>query len=121
MRCEDVVVEHAVIEVDTRGRVQRWSAGAETLFGYRAADVLGASVGFLVPEHLRDAHWAGFHRAMRNPKVRDMAADLPVVCSDGQVRIFAGRLLVLSDALGQALGALAIYAAPGTTGHRPFG
>lgn len=58
---------------------------------------------------------------MGEPVVRDLAADLPVLCADGTIRVFAGRLLVLSDALGGALGAMAIYTDTGTTGVRPFG
>ncbi|MFD9219631.1 hypothetical protein ACFWDI_06295 [Streptomyces sp. NPDC060064] len=75
----------------------------------------------VVPEHLREAHWAGFRRAMEEPAIKDLAADLPVLCADGQVRTYAGRLLVLSDGLGKALGALAIYASEGSTGVTPFG
>jgi len=55
------------------------------------------------------------------PTIKDLAADLPVLCADGEVRHFAGRLLVLSDGLGTAIGALAIYASAGTTGVQPFG
>jgi hypothetical protein len=65
-------------------------------------------------------HWAGFRRAMEAPQVKDLAADIPVLCADGQVREFAGRLLVLSDGLGAALGAMGIFAANGTTGIKPF-
>jgi hypothetical protein len=61
------------------------------------------------------------HRAMAQPQAKDMAADLPVQCADGQVRAFPGRLLVLSDGMGVALGAIGIYAPTGTTGRRPFG
>ncbi len=111
---------HAVIQTDTDGRIQSWNAGAEEMFGYPAAMALGSLVDLIVPEHLRDAHWVGFHRAMTEPKIKDLAADMPVLCSDGQVREFAGRLLVLSDALGTAIGALAIYASDGTTGNHPF-
>lgn len=75
----------------------------------------------LVPEHLRDAHWRGFRRAMINPTIKDLAADIPVRCADRQLRTFAGRLLVLSDGLGVALGAIAIFTDGGTTGLRPFG
>ncbi len=57
---------------------------------------------------------------MGSPAVRDLAADLPVLCADGEIRIFAGRLLVLSDAVGVALGALAIYTDDASTGLRPF-
>lgn len=113
--------DRAVIETDTDGVIRRWNAGAEVLIGYPAGDVLGHPIDVIVPEQLRAAHWAGFHRAMREPVVKDLAADLPVLCADGQVRRFAGRLLVLSDGLGTALGALAIFTGDGSTGNLPFG
>lgn len=111
--------QHAVIVADASGVIRRWNEGAVALFGYLAEEATGQSLDLVVPEHLREAHWAGFHRAMPEPKVKDLAADLPVRCSDGEVRAFAGR--VLSDGLGTALGATAIYAATGSTGVRPFG
>jgi PAS domain S-box-containing protein len=111
---------HAVVATDREGVITRWDAGATTLFGHSAQAVVGRPVDLLVPEQLRDAHWTGFHRAMENPVVKDLAADLPVVCADGVIRTFAGRLLVVSDGLGIALGAMAIYTDAGTTGTRPF-
>ena len=113
--------QHAVIAADVEGVITWWSAGAEEMFGYPAVEVVGRRVDLIIPEHLREAHWQGFGRAMRNPRIKDMAADLPVLCADGEVRSFAGRLLALSDGLGVALGALAIYSRTGTTGLRPFG
>lgn len=115
------MVDHAVIVADVDGVITYWGSGAEELLGYRADEALGRYVDILIPEHLRAAHWSGFHRAMLTPQVKDMAADLPVLCADGQVRTFPGRLLVLSDGLGVALGAMAIYASSGTTGVHPFG
>lgn len=112
---------HAVIVADTSGVICQWTGGAEELFGYRRDEAIGHSLDLVVPEHLREAHWVGFHRAMKQPKVQDLAADLPVLCADGEVRSFAGRLLVLSDGLGTAIGAMAIYASEGSTGVRPFG
>ena len=112
---------HAIVITDRDGMIVSWDAGAEVLFGHSAAQVVGRPVDMVIPAHLRQAHWAGFHRAMRSPTIRDRAADLPVLCADGEVRTFAGRLLVLSDALGVALGAMAIYTDTGTTGFRPFG
>jgi len=111
----------AVVVTDTDGTITSWNDGAEALFGHARADAVGRPVDLIVPEHLRDAHWAGFRRAMAEPRVRDMAADLPVSCADGEVRTFAGRLLVLSDGLGVALGAMAVYSPSGSTGVRPFG
>jgi PAS domain S-box-containing protein len=111
---------HAVVTVDTDGVVTGWDDGADTLMGHLARDAIGRRVDFIVPGPLRAAHWAGFEGAMRQPKVKDMGADLPVLCADGTVREFAGPLLVLSDGLGVAIGAMAIYTDSGTTGLHPF-
>jgi PAS domain S-box-containing protein len=116
-----VMTAHAIVVVDTVGRITRWSPGAEALFGHSAADAVGQSLDLIVPGALRARHWAGFKRAMRAPQVKDLAADIPVLCADGQVKQFAGRLLIVSDGLGVALGAIGIFAAEGTTGIKPFG
>ena len=112
---------HAVVVTDRDGVIRYWDIGATTLFGHLERAVVGRPVDLLVPEHLREAHWSGFRRAMQTPAVvKDLAADLPVVCADGATRVFAGRLLVLSDGLRVALGAMAIYTDAGTTGIQPF-
>lgn len=115
------MVVHGVIVADTSGCITEWSAGAEALFGYSAHEAVGHSLDLIVPEELQDAHWRGFRRAMADPQVKDLAADLPVHCADGVIGHFPGRLLTLSDGLGVALGAMAIYADTGSTGVRPFG
>ncbi|MQA84527.1 MAG: PAS domain S-box protein [Streptosporangiales bacterium] len=115
------MLDRAVVVADIHGTITQWNPGAQALFGYGSDQAIGHSLDVIVPEHLRQAHWAGFHRAMQHPQVKDLAADLPVLCADGEVRNFAGRLLVLSDGLGTAIGAMAIYTSQGTTGIRPFG
>jgi PAS domain S-box-containing protein len=115
------VTDHAIVVADVTGIITWWSPGAEALFGHSAAAALGQSLDLIVPDALRARHWAGFKRAMGAPRVKDLAADIPVLCGDGQVKEFAGRLLVLSDGLGVALGAMGIFAADGTTGIKPFG
>ncbi len=114
------MTDHAIVVADADGTITWWSPGAEVLFGHSAASAVGHSLDLIVPEALRARHWAGFHRAMEVPAVKDLAADIPVLCADGQVKEFAGRLLVLSDGLGAALGAVGIFAADGTTGIKPF-
>lgn len=111
---------HAVVIVDTDGVITSWNEGAVQLFGHAESAAVGQPVDLIIPEHLRQAHWEGFHRAMAAPQIKDMTADLPVLCSDGTIREFAGRLLALSDGLGTAIGAIAIYRAEGSTGARPF-
>jgi PAS domain S-box-containing protein len=115
------VTDHAIVVADADGTITWWSPGAEVLFGHSAASAVGHSLDLIVPDALRARHWAGFQRAMEAPRVKDLAADIPVLCADGQVKEFAGRLLVLSDGLGAALGAMGIFAAHGTTGIKPFG
>ncbi|MDQ8705081.1 PAS domain S-box protein [Streptomyces sp. LHD-70] len=112
---------HAIVVADTHGTITQWNDGAERLFGHSAPEAVGRKLDLLVPERLREAHWAGFGRAMAHPKIKDLAADLPVLCADGTERLYAGRLLVLCDGLGAPLGAMAIYASEGSTGVRPFG
>jgi PAS domain S-box-containing protein len=114
------VTDHAIVVADADGTIRWWSPGAEVLFGHSASFVRGHSLDLIVPDAFRARHWAGFHRAMEAPQVKDLAADIPVLCADGQVREFARRLLVLSDGLGAALGAMGIFAADGTTGIKPF-
>jgi PAS domain S-box-containing protein len=111
---------HATIRTDETGRITSWDAGAEELFGHTSDAAIGQPVDIIIPEALRAAHWTGFHGAMKDPHTKDMAADLPVLCADGTIREFAGRLLALSDALGVALGAMAIYTDEGSTGRKPF-
>ena len=114
------VTGHAIVIADADGTITWWSRGAELLFGHSAAAAVGQKLDLIVPEILRVRHWIGFQRAMQAPQVKDLAADIPVLCADGQVKEFAGRLLVLSDGLGTAIGAMAIFAAAGTTGFSPF-
>ncbi|SDS03108.1 PAS domain S-box-containing protein [Brevibacterium sandarakinum] len=73
---------HAVIIADTDGEVSQLNRGAETLFGYRADETIGNSLDLIVPKHLQEAHWASFHRAMSEPPIKDLAADLRARCSD---------------------------------------
>jgi PAS domain S-box-containing protein len=54
----------AFIFADRDGVIQVWNHGAETVFGYAAAEVLGKSLDVIIPERLQHAHWEGFRRAI---------------------------------------------------------
>jgi PAS domain S-box-containing protein len=86
------MAKHGVVVADVAGVISGWDAGAVELFGYTAGEAVGQRIDLIVPEHLRAAHWVGFERAMTEPRVKDLAADLPVLCSDGQIRVFAGLI-----------------------------
>jgi PAS domain S-box-containing protein len=103
-----------VVLADTSGCITSWDGGAEQLFGHRAADAVGATLDLIVPPDHREVHWAGFRRAMATGTCRlDRATtNLPVLCADGEVRLFPGRFVFLADARDVPAGAMAIYAEP---------
>lgn len=60
----------AVIVADINGSVRVWNRAAASLFGYSAEEIAGSSMDLIIPEKLRQAHWAGFHRAMETGTTR---------------------------------------------------
>lgn len=63
-------VSDALIYADPAGIIRRWNHGAEAVFGYCAAEVLGQSLDLIVPDRLRAAHWRGFHAAIESGALR---------------------------------------------------
>ncbi len=103
---------HAIVMIDSEGVIQFWSSGAEKLFGHDAASALGQTLDLIVPEGHRDRHWAGYKAALAHggTKIDQPAANIPVLCRDGTVTRFAGRLIFLRDAANESLGAVGIFA-----------
>ncbi|MEX1253144.1 MAG: PAS domain S-box protein [Dehalococcoidia bacterium] len=103
---------HAFVMVDAEGVIRVWSPGAERLFGYDAPSAIGQTLDLIVPESYRERHWAGFSDAVARgaPKLDQPAANLPVLCRDGRVVRFPGRLLFLRDARDRVVGAMGIFA-----------
>lgn len=54
----------ALIYADLEGVIRRWNPGAETVFGFTAAEALGQSLDLIIPERMRKAHWDGFNKAI---------------------------------------------------------
>lgn len=102
---------HAIVMADREGVIRVWSPAAEALFGHDAASAIGHTLDLIVPEDYRERHWAGFRAAMASgrTKLNQPAANLPVLCRNGAVVRFAGRLILLRDAQGEAVGMLAAY------------
>ncbi len=55
----------AIVVVDRSGTIRFWNPGAESLFGHRESEVVGATLDVIVPPHLRDRHWSGFQPGWR--------------------------------------------------------
>jgi PAS domain S-box-containing protein len=70
----------AIISVDHAHRITLFNQGAETIFGYRAFEVLGQSVHRLLPERYRAAHQGHLRAFGEGPETaRGMAVDRVVV------------------------------------------
>ena len=100
----------AIVQADADGTIRLWSAGAQMLLGYSAAQAVGQKLDLLVPDKYREDHWKGFGAAMKRGSLNgDEPFVLPIRCADGQAKHFAGRLMMLLDAYGNSAGALAIF------------
>lgn len=65
---EEIVrgIGDALIYSDRQGIIRWWNPGAEALFGFSAAEAVGASLDIMIPEKIRAAHWKGFHEAVES-------------------------------------------------------
>src|SRR5690348_12684953 len=54
----------AIIFADLDGMIRVWNESAAALFGYAPDEAIGRSLDLIIPEHLRLAHWEGFHQAI---------------------------------------------------------
>jgi PAS domain S-box-containing protein len=58
----------AVIYADAQGRIQFWNSGAVRIFRFSEPEAIGRSLDIIIPENLRERHWAGFSETMRTGK-----------------------------------------------------
>ncbi len=109
----DLIVEQmadAMIYSDKEGIICGWNAAAESLFGYPKEDAIGQSLDLIIPEHLRDAHWAGFNRAMASGKTRlegHAAITRSLTRSKGTIYVEMS-FAVVSDSNGKVIGSVAV-------------
>ena len=60
----------AVVICGPDGVIRFWNAAAERLFGFAPTEALGSSLDLIVPERLRERHWAGFDQAIATGQTR---------------------------------------------------
>ena len=109
-----VIVEgspDAIIFGDAGGIIRLWNAGAEAMFGYRAAEAIGKSMDLIIPERLRARHWDGYRRTMETGQSRYGAGDLlavPAITKDGRNISIEFTIQMLRGPGGEILGPVAV-------------
>ena len=100
----------AVIFADRQGVVRLWNRGAETMFGYSAAEALGQSLDLIVPERFRARHWDGYRQVMATgvTSYGQRLLAVPAVRNDGQRISIEFSIALLKDARGGVAGVVAV-------------
>jgi PAS domain S-box-containing protein len=101
----------AVVYADAEGLIRFWNAGAERIFGFVAAEALGQSLDFIIPQSLRQRHWDGYRKTMATGETRYGAGDLlsvPAVRKDGSRISIEFTVTPFHDTAGRMLGIAAM-------------
>jgi PAS domain S-box-containing protein len=101
----------AVVIADEEGVIRFWSEGAASAFGHTAAAAVGQRLDLIVPDAYREAHWAGFHRAMQSGQAAAEGdpGPFPVLHANGEVAAVTGRLTLIRQGQGAVIGALVAF------------
>src|SRR3546814_16516430 len=66
----------AILYADRDGTIRFWNAAAERIFGFTAAEAVGASLAIIVPERLRERHLTGWDEVIASGVSLDVEGDL---------------------------------------------
>ena len=100
----------AIVVADASGAITVWNPAAERLFGFTQAEALGNSLDLIIPERLRERHWAGYERTMTSGETR-YAHDVlrvPAVHKDGRALSIAFTVGLLNGPQGTVTGIVAV-------------
>jgi PAS domain S-box-containing protein len=101
----------AIIYADAEGFIRFWNRGAERIFGFGEAEVMGKSLDIVIPENLRKRHWDGYTETMRSGKTRYGAGDIlavPALRKDGTRVSIEFTIVPFRDGAGRMVGIAAI-------------
>ena len=103
-------VADALIYSDRAGAIVRWNRASSVLFGLSAAEAVGCSLDIIIPEHLRAAHWKGFHAAIATGTMK--LAGRPTLTramhKSGRKLYIEMTFALVKDADGGVLGSVAM-------------
>lgn len=102
----------AVLVSDRAGAIRGWNLAAERLFGFPAAEALGASMDLIIPERLRGRHWGGWEQVMETGVTRYGQGQLlavPAAHKDGRQLSVEFSIQLLKDGAGRIEWVVAIF------------
>jgi len=94
----------AILVCDREGTVRYWNRAAERVFGFAPTEALGASMDLIIPERLRERHWAGWRSAMSTGVTRyddGRLLAVPARHKDGRQVSIEFSIQLLGDVTGQ--------------------
>jgi PAS domain S-box-containing protein len=102
--------QEAIIFADRDGRIQFWNVGAETLFGYSAAEVIGKSLEVIIPERLQARHQEGYRQVMAtgDTQYSQKLLAVPAMHKDGTRLSIEFTVVLIRDITDDLLGVAAI-------------
>jgi PAS domain S-box-containing protein len=100
----------AIVVTDPEGIIRLWNHGAERVFGHPAAQAVGESLDLIIPEKLRERHWAGYRQTMATGRTRygDTLLSVPATHRDGHRLSIEFSVALLRDEAGRIAGISAI-------------
>ena len=104
------VIGDAVVVADTSGAINLWNPAAERLFGFTQAEALGNSLDLIIPERLRERHWAGYRKTMATGETRYShdVLRVPAVHKDGRALSIAFTVGMLCGPQHKVTGIVAV-------------
>jgi PAS domain S-box-containing protein len=107
-----LVVEQApdgIIFADREGVIQIWNSAAAGIFGYLPEEAVGRTLDIIVPEHLRQAHWEGFGKAVASGQTKHGTGAMKTRANpkDGHKLYVSLAFSVVKDQEGKVIGAMA--------------
>jgi PAS domain S-box-containing protein len=104
------VIGDAIVVSDASGAIDLWNPAAERLFGFTQAEALGNSLDLIIPERLRERHWAGYRKTMATGETRYShdVLRVPAVHKDGRALSIAFTVGLLYGAQHEVTGIVAV-------------
>jgi PAS domain S-box-containing protein len=98
--------DDAIIGKTLDETIVSWNRGAERIYGYSAAEIVGRSVSMIVPPGLQDELIAIMEGLKRGERVEHL--ETTRLCKDGQIIHVALTISPIHDTIGRVIGASTI-------------